>query len=559
MRKHGTIIVAAAVAGLLSCPPLLSAFTPGWMKAYGSPSYDTATALTTTDDGGFLVVGYSEAAGPDVAEYSVTKLSPYGVTTWQKFFGGQDQDYASAVCQTADGGFLIAGDEGSFDRKTGRNVWVIKLGAAGDVLWERTYGGKDRDEAGDIQPAADGGSIVVGSTLSFGAGGEDAFVLRLGPTGTVIWQKAYGGPSADRARAVRATGDGGFVVAGTTESAGAGRTDVWVLRLESDGGIRWEATYGGPEDEIANAVVRAKDGGLIVAGTTESYGDGFRDAWILRLDAAGSILWQKAYGGTGMDSADSVLETPDGSIVVAGQFSSVGTTSADAWVFKLGPTGNIKWQKAYGGTRGDTAYSLEMLPQGGYVVAGYTSSFGAGGTDALVLRLGASGEIGTQCGNALRATHEKPVGTAAARSTGAAAGALTKVKLRSPAFNTLSPNPGASHVCGPLLPELAGSFGPFDYDPQTGETKVIFTCRNAGTGSAGAFRISLYFSKTSSLGSDSVLVGTDPVDGLGLSSTYTMRRQRAKSDYVYAITVVDDGNAVGEFDETNNASVALIP
>lgn len=551
--------MVAAAAALIWCPLLLSALTPGWMKTYGFPGYDTATAVTTADDGGFLVVGYSDAAGSDVAQYSVTKLSPYGVTSWQKFFGGQDQDYASAVCRVADGGFLIAGDEGSFDRKTGRNLWVMKLGVAGDLLWERTYGGKDRDEAGDIQPTADGGSIVVGSTLSFGAGGEDAFVLRLGPTGTVIWQEAYGGPAGDRARAVRATGDGGFVVAGTTESAGAGKSDVWVLRLESDGGIRWQATYGGPGEEIANGVVSAKDGGYIVAGTTESFGDGFRDAWILRLDAAGSILWQKAYGGAGMDSADSVLETSDGSIVVAGQFSSVGTTSADAWIFKLGPTGSTRWQKAYGGNRRDAAFSLEMIPQGGYVVAGYTSSFGAGGTDALVLRLGASGEIGAQCGNALRATHEKPVVTAAVRGAGVAVGNTTKAKLRSPAFNTLSPNPGASHVCGALLPELAGSFGPFDYDPQTGETKVSFTCSNAGTGSAGPFQISLYFSKTPSLGSDSVLVGSDPVDGLGLSSTYTMRRQRAQSEYVYAITVVDEGNAVGEFDETNNVAVALLP
>lgn len=559
MNNHGGIAMAAAATALIWCPIPLSAFTPGWMKAYGFAGYDTATAVTTADDGGLLVVGYSDAAGPDVAQYSVTKLSPYGVTSWQKFFGGQDQDYASAVCRAADGGFLIAGDEGSFDRKTGRNLWVMKLAASGDLLWERTYGGKDRDEAGGIQPTADGGSIVVGSTLSFGAGGEDAFVLRLGPTGTVIWQMAYGGPSGDRASAVSATGDGGFVVAGTTESAGASRSDVWVLRLGSDGGILWQATYGGPEEEIANAVRSTKDGGCIVAGTTESFGDGFRDAWILRLDAAGSILWQQAYGGAGMDSADSVLETSDGSIVVAGQFSSVGTTAADAWIFKLGPTGNIKWQKAYGGIRSDTSYSLELLPQGGYVVAGYTSSFGAGGTDALVLRLGAAGEIGAQCGNALRATHEKPVRTAVVRGTGVAAGATTKAKIRSPAFNTHSPNPGASHVCGALRPELAGSFGPFDYDSQTGETKVSFTCGNAGTGSAGPFQISLYFSKTASLGSDSVLVGSDPVDGLGLSSTYTMRRQRAKSEYVYAITVVDDGNVVAEFDETNNVAVALLP
>lgn len=549
----------AAFTLLLWWSSFLRAVTPGWLRAYGAESYDTATAVTMAADGGILVVGYSDAGQPSASDYSVTKLNPYGVASWRRVYGGQDKEYASAVSPLADGGFLIAGDEGSFNRATGRNVWVMRITATGEVSWQRTYGGNGRDDARAIAQTADGGSIVAGSTQSFGAGEEDGFLLRLSPPGSVIWQKSYGGTGSDALRAVRVTADGGLIVAGSTNSGGAGGQDFWVLRLDSHGKVLWQGTYGGTGEDIANAIIETKDGSFVVAGSTQSYGDGYRDAWIVRLDSSGDVLWQKVYGGSGMDSAESVLETPEGMLVVAGQHSAVGVTNSDAWVFQLTAAGAMRWQKAYGGQRNDAALAIATIPQRGYVVAGYTDSFGAGDADALVIRIGLSGGIGGACSVAFRATHEAPIATTAARGSATTGVYITRAKVGTTTVTGASRDPLTSPVCGPVRPDLMGSFGPFDYDPQTGETKVTFECLNIGTGGAGSFQMSMYYSNTPTLGSDSVLIGSDSVSGLAAGASYTMHRKYPQSDYVWTIVVIDPTNAIGEFDETNNQTAALLP
>jgi uncharacterized delta-60 repeat protein len=273
------------------------------------------------------------------------------------------------------------------------DLWVLKLDPNGNVQWQKTYGGPSWDIASSIQQTADGGYIVAGMTQSFGAGYWDLWILKLGPNGDVQWQKTYGGPADDRAYSIQQTTDGGYIVAGRTHSFGAGYADLWVLKLDPNGDVQWQKTYGGPNWDEAYSIQQTSDGGYIVAGRTYSFGAGSPDIWVLKLGPNGDVQWQKTYGGPSLDEAYSIQQTTDGGYIVAGWTSSFGAGSYDFWVLKLDPNGDVQWQKTYGGPDWDMAYSIRQTADGGYIVAGWTSSFGAGGYDIWVLKLDANGDI----------------------------------------------------------------------------------------------------------------------------------------------------------------------
>jgi uncharacterized delta-60 repeat protein len=276
---------------------------------------------------------------------------------------------------------------GNFD------FWVLKLNADGTVAWQKTYGGASADWGNYIQQTADGGYIVAGYTDSFGAGASDLWILKLNADGTIAWQKTYGGTGADSANAVQQTADGGYIVAGYTNSFGEGRGDFWILKLNADGTIAWQKTYGTAGYEFGFSIQQTSDGGYIVAGNTDSSVTGNYDFWILKLNVDGTAAWQKTYGGTGADSANAVQQTADGGYIITGYTYSFGAGGGDFWILKLNADGTVAWQKAYGGTDNEEAYSIRQTTDSGYIVAGYTDSFDAGGGDFWVMKLDSNGNI----------------------------------------------------------------------------------------------------------------------------------------------------------------------
>ena len=229
----------------------------------------------------------------------------------------------------------------------------------------------------------------------------------------MAWQKTYGGSNDDRADSIRQAADGGFIVAGTTSSSGAGGSDAWVLKLNADGTVAWQKTYGGSNDDRADSIQQTADGGYIVAGSTSSSGAGGSDAWILKLNADGTVAWQKTYGGSNDDRADSIQQTADGGYIVAGSTSSSGAGGSDAWVLKLNAGGTVAWQKTYGGSNDDRAESIQQTADGGFIVAGSTSSFGAGGSDAWVLKTDYNGGITGCAAVSIAASNSVPSATSA--------------------------------------------------------------------------------------------------------------------------------------------------
>lgn len=196
------------------------------------------------------------------------------------------------------------------------------------------------DWANSVQQTADGGYIVAGGTCSFGDSDGDLWLLKFDASGNVTWQKAYGGTEYDNISFVRQTTDGGYIVTGWTYSFGAGNRDIWVVKLDSAGEVAWQKAYGGSASDYAYSVQQTSDGGYVVAGGTYSFGKGQNDAWLLKLDASGNIAWEKTYGGPGHDSAYAVQYTPDGGYVMAGDNTSFGAGGMDVWVIKLDENGS---------------------------------------------------------------------------------------------------------------------------------------------------------------------------------------------------------------------------
>ncbi|MBD3180881.1 T9SS type A sorting domain-containing protein, partial [Candidatus Poribacteria bacterium] len=254
--------------------------------------------------------------------------------------------------------------------------------------------------ATSIQQTRDGGYVVAGHTQSFGAGRYDPWILKLDKNGKVLWQKSYGGGYDDYAYSIQQTSDGGYVIAGNTYSFGAGSRNFWVLKLNSIGNIVWQKTYGGSKFDHAESIYQTNDGGYVVAGRTDSFGAGNYDFWVLKLDSIGNIVWQKTYGGSSFDHASSIQQTSDGGYVVAGWSFFLGAGNYDFWVLKLDNNGNMLWQKAYDSSDSDSdhdyAESIQQTSDGGYVVAGWTDPPGAGNPfsfDILVLKLDRRGNI----------------------------------------------------------------------------------------------------------------------------------------------------------------------
>ncbi len=328
--------------------------------------------------------------------------TPNPVVAWSALYGGEGAEEMESIIRTSDGGLVIAGSSDSFgDGDTG-DAWILKLNGDGQVLWQRTYGGADDESLLDIRQTPDGGFIAAGWTQSFGAAQADVWVVRLDAQGDVLWSKTYGGAGVEQAWSVALTGDGGYVVAGGTTSFGAGAADYWVLRLDGAGDIIWQKTFGGPQDDggggdYAEFVVRVlmdRDGNYVVAGESASFGAGETDIWMLKLNPKGEILWQKSYGGEYEDSMWSFAETADGGFIVPGVSVSFSPdVSGDTWVLRLNPDGAIRWQKLFGlAGYWDEALSVGATRDGGAVIGAYYEE-GTTDWDMILLRVDQDGRL----------------------------------------------------------------------------------------------------------------------------------------------------------------------
>ena len=383
-----------------------------WQKSFGGTEYEEGYDIKPTSDGGYIIVGFAYSINGDVSgnhkqyydDVWIVKISKTGILQWQKALGGTSFDEGYSIQQTTDGGYIMAGYTVSTDGDVSGNhgiqdAWIVKLSSTGTLEWQKTLGGSGNDYGESILQTTDGGYIMAGYTsstdgdVSGNDGHQDAWIVKLSSTGVLEWQKTYGGTSPEEVYSINPTADGGYIMAGYTESTNGdvtvnhGDKDAWIVKLSSTGELQWQKSLGGTYYDYAKNIQQTIDGGYIMAGYSYSKdGDilgnhGNDDAWIVKLSSTGELQWQKALGGTGDDYANSIQQTTDGGFVIAGYTSSKnGDVSGlhgggyDAWIVKLSSTGVIQWQKALGGTGYDNANSIQKTVDGGYIVAGFTFS-----------------------------------------------------------------------------------------------------------------------------------------------------------------------------------------
>ena len=395
-----------------------------WQKSLGGSGNDYANSIQQTADGGYIVAGYTSSVDGDVSgnhggnDMWVVKLDNAGNIQWQKTLGGSGDDVATYVQQTADAGYIIAGNTFSNNGDVSGNhgnadAWVVKLDNAGNIQWQKTLGGNNNDAANSVQQMADGGYILGCATVSenngdviMSHGAAECWVVKLSSAGVIEWSLCLGGQSYEYARRVQQTADGGFVMGGYTLSVDGdvsgnhGNVDYWVVKLDNIMEKQWQKTLGGSGSDILASVIQTTDGGYITAGNVYSqdgdiagsgfHGTFFNDYWVVKLDSAGVLQWKKALGGSGNDLAQSIQQTADGGYIVFGYTTSNdGDVSGnhgyvDYWIVKINSSGTIQWQKTLGGTNQegynnipfevDGAHSIQQTTDSGYIVAGYSKS-----------------------------------------------------------------------------------------------------------------------------------------------------------------------------------------
>jgi hypothetical protein len=319
-----------------------------------------------------LIIGFGQA-----------HAAPYRYPAyWASYYGGSDREDAFAVVQTADRGFLVGGVTESFGAGI-QDVWLVKLDDRGRVQWEKAYGGAQIESLGNILQTAEGGYVVSGSTESYGAGRSNFWLLKLEDDGTIEWQYAYGSDETERANHVEQTSDGGFIAAGVAQE-GADRK-ILILKLDADGALEWHNKYGGSGIERrSESIHQTPDGGYVFTGSSTSFGVVGSAVWVVKLDPSGTIEWQKHYGA---GDAEAIELTADGGYILLAEKGD------DFWVAKLAEDGAIDWQNTYGGTELDDAQPIHQTRDGGYVLGGSTSSFDLTSEDAWLLKLDPDGNI----------------------------------------------------------------------------------------------------------------------------------------------------------------------
>jgi len=262
---------------------------------------------------------------------------------------------------------------------------------SGQIKWIKTYG-SGGDVGFSVQQTLDGGYIIAGITWSFGADYEDVYLIKTDAYGNVEWTKTYGGNAGDQSYSVQQTQDGGYIIAGETES-GAGRHDVYLIKTDVYGNVEWTKTYGGGDWDLGCSVQQTQDGGYIIVGATESFGAGEFDVYLIKTDAYGNVEWTKTYGGSYNDCGLSVQQTEDGGYIIAGYTYSFGAGKGDVYLIKTDAYGNVEWTKTYGGGGDDRGGSVQQTQDGGYIIAGATGSFGAGSWDVYLIKTDAYGNV----------------------------------------------------------------------------------------------------------------------------------------------------------------------
>ncbi|WP_299556766.1 hypothetical protein [Seonamhaeicola sp.] len=387
-----------------------------FVKTLGGTKNESARSIIQTSDGGYAVLGYTQSNDGDITNKTDTsfdcwllKYNQNSTLEWQKTYGGSGDDRGHDIIQTTDGGYAVLGysksNDGDVTTNNGLNdFWVVRLDSSGDISWEKSFGFSGTDTGHTIIQTNDGGFLITGVLDVSASGGQgnskastkkhaggDYWAVKLNVSGALEWSRYYGGTFTDTPYDVIQTADNGYILVGSSDSddtdikANKGSYDFWVVKISDTGTLLWEKSFGGTEIDEARGITKTNDGNYLIIGDTRSsdldvsFNNGAADFWVFKMSPSGDLIWEKAFGGSSFDAARSITKTQDGGFIICGSSRSANADinnngQNDAWVIKIDSNGNMAWQKSIGGSGVDLAYDALALSDNSVIIVGESGS-----------------------------------------------------------------------------------------------------------------------------------------------------------------------------------------
>ncbi|WP_317045759.1 hypothetical protein [Hanstruepera ponticola] len=404
-------------------------------KTYGGTKNESAQSIAKTNDGGYVILGYSQSNDGDITDktnesfdYWVLKFDMTHNLQWSKTYGGTGDDRGHAIIQTQDGGYAILGystsnDLDVTDNAGAQDYWISKLDTNGNITWQKSFGYTGSDIGFTLIQTNDSGYFITGVLDVTASGGEgntrvsgmrhaggDYWAIKLDASGNREWSKYYGGGFTDTPYDAIQTPDNGYIIVGSSDSNDVdiqnniGTYDFWVIKISETGTLIWERSYGGTEIDEARGIVDSGDGNYLITGDTRSSdfdvssNNGAADLWLIKISPSGDLIWEKTFGGSSFDVARSIQKSNDKFIISGSSRSANGDVSSnqgqnDAWVIEVGSSGNLISQKTLGGSEIDFSYDATKLEDNTIIAVGESSSSDGdieenkGFTDLLIIKM----------------------------------------------------------------------------------------------------------------------------------------------------------------------------
>jgi hypothetical protein len=358
-----------------------------WMQTYGGRGNDVGESVVECGSGGYAIVGGTNSYDPSSWYVYLVRTDDLGDTLWSRVYGGNGQEIGESIIETSDGDLVMTGQTTSFPEDES-NVYFIKTDSSGIRSQEKSLSVGYIDQPLNIKQSSEGGFIIVGYTvLEYEDYHQDVMILKTDDEGYFEWARTYGGPGDDQASCVCEVPGDGYYVIGTTKESSFQPTDVWLLKTDYGGDTVFTRTYGGYAGDSGAWIENTADGGFVITGSTNPEGGGGWEVYLVKTDADGVLEWDESYGGWEWDTGLYVQQTMDGNYFIAGYTLSFGRGDVDYYFLKVDMNGSLIWSTPFGGISTDLGISGLQSSDGGYVMIGYTGSYGHGLMDLMLVKL----------------------------------------------------------------------------------------------------------------------------------------------------------------------------
>lgn len=363
-----------------------------WARTFGGFAADGGQAVCRTENGGFLIVGYTFSHGSGDADILAVKTDAEGKKVWAKTFGGAGTEYGYG-CAAVDDGYIITGYTTSYGAGS-KDVYLVKIDSRGNEIWSKTFGGASWDVGKAVSRAVDGGYVICGFTHSLGSGEEDIYLIRTDTAGNEVWSKTYGEERSETGNSVYAMADGGYIIGATTGTTEGGNSDFYLIKTDAEGNEVWSRKYAtngsyGHGFDWCNSMCPTKDGGFIMAGYSDC--EDIMNVQVIKADSMGNEIWSKSFGnGKFYDYGNSICASSDGGYLIGGTAKAVDSATIynnDFYIVKLDSDGNILRQHVIGGAGSEWGSQIYETASGGIILVGQTSDRDSESFDVCMIKL----------------------------------------------------------------------------------------------------------------------------------------------------------------------------